>query len=30
MLLVRVFEDLGLLEPILYDGGLDEWLTRLE
>ncbi len=30
MLLVRVFEDLGLLEPVLYNGGLDEWLERLQ
>jgi hypothetical protein len=29
LLLVRVFEDLDLLDPVLYDGGLDEWLTRL-
>lgn len=30
LLLVRVFEDLGLLDPMLYDGGLDEWLGRLD
>jgi hypothetical protein len=29
VLLVRVFEDLGLLDPVLYDGGLDAWLNRL-
>lgn len=29
LLLVRVFEDLGLLPPVLYDGGLDQWLQRL-
>lgn len=29
LLLVRVFEDLELLDPVLYDGGLDQWLTRL-
>ena len=30
LLLVRLFEDLDLLETVLYDGGLDEWLTRLD
>ncbi len=30
ILLVRVFEDLGLLDPVLYDGGLNNWLERLQ
>lgn len=30
ILLVRIFEDLQLLDPVLYDGGLDTWLSRLD
>jgi hypothetical protein len=29
LLLVRTWEDLGLLEPLLYDGGFDDWMNRL-
>lgn len=29
LLLVRIWEDLGLLEPVLYDGGFDTWMGRL-
>lgn len=27
LLLVRIWEDLGLLEPTLYDGGFDHWMS---
>ena len=30
LLLVRLFEDLELLDPVLYDGGLNQWLERLQ
>ncbi len=30
LLLVRIWEDLGLLEPMLFDGGLDEQLRRFD
>lgn len=28
LMLIRVWEDLGLIEPMLYDGGFDEQMTR--
>jgi hypothetical protein len=30
LMLVRVWEDLELLEPVLYDGGFRMWLDRLD
>lgn len=30
LMLVRVWEDLGLLEPMLYDGGFDRQMTRFD
>jgi hypothetical protein len=30
LLLVRIWEDLGLLEPVLYNGGFDEWMRRFD
>jgi hypothetical protein len=30
LMLVRIWEDLGLLEPHLYDGGFDTWMGRLD
>lgn len=30
LLLVRVWEDLGLLDETLHDGGFDQWMYRLE
>lgn len=30
LLLVRLWEDLGLLEPMLYDGGFDKWMDRFD
>lgn len=30
MLLVRIWEDLGLLDAVLYDGGFDQWMERLQ
>jgi tetratricopeptide (TPR) repeat protein len=30
LFLVRIWEDLGLLEPILYDGGFDHWMAVFE
>lgn len=30
LMLVRVWEDLGLLSPMLNDGGFDNWMERLD
>jgi hypothetical protein len=30
LLLVRIWEDLHLLEPVLYDGGFDHWMEVFE
>lgn len=30
LMLVRVWEDLGLLEPTLYDGPFNEWMKRFD
>lgn len=30
LMLVRVWEDLGLLEPMLYDGGFDKQMSRFD
>lgn len=30
LLLVRTWEDLELLNPVLYDGGFDKWMERLD
>ena len=30
LMLIRVWEDLGLLEPMLYDGGFDKQMTRFD
>jgi hypothetical protein len=27
LLVVRIWEDLDLVEPVLYDGGFDQWMT---
>lgn len=30
LLLVRIWEDLGLLDPVLHDGGFDKWMSRFD